>query len=78
MSVLRIPSLGLLTGVLVLLLVAGVAAAGDDKPPKGKALKKAVIAYLDADRVERERMRARWDEELARLSAKALLVLSAV
>lgn len=59
----------------VLCLALGTAGAGDAKPPRGKALKKAVIAYLDADRGTRHRMRKQWDETLAPLDAKKLPAL---
>ena len=58
---------------LTLLLLSGQAArAGEGKIPKGKALKQLVHAYLDANFVERAKMRKTWDEELAPIDPKAL------
>ena len=58
--------------LLLLLSSAPPARAGDGKVPSGRALKKLVHEYLEADLATRTRMRKAWDEELAPLSPKQL------
>ncbi len=61
-----------LLGVVLLAGLALPARAGDQAPPKGKALRALVEAYLDADPAARRKMRKAWDDQLAPLEAKAL------
>lgn len=69
------PRAALIFGLLALLGLPGKAAAGDERLPRGKALKKLVHAYLDADYATRRKLRADWDKRYAPLQAKALPAL---